>query len=242
MSMRKVAFFVEGQTEADFVKRYLKEITNKRGLITVKEGRGGKNGPRVFSQTYQEGEAGKDYQIDIYVSTADNRVNSDIRDNLSSLGRSGFEMIIGLRDLRGQRNDQTEYTLADLPIVERTSQTIFAHSTPPVKPVIAVMEIETWFMAETNHYQAIDPALTAEVITSNVATIGVNPYTDDLTQVAQPAETLDKIYQLAGKNYGKTAALRQRTITALDYANMYINVPSRLTKFDEFAKIVDLIF
>lgn len=242
MNMRKVAFFVEGQTEADFVKRYLKEITSKKGLITVKEGRGGKNSPRVFTQTYQEGEAGKDYQIDIYVSTADNRVNSDIRDNLSSLGRSGFEMIIGLRDLRGQKNDQTEYTLADLPAVERASQAIFARSTPPVKPVMAVMEIETWFIAETNHYQAIDPSLTSEVITANVASLGVNPYSDDLTQVAQPAETLDRIYHLAGKGYSKSATSRQRTIEALDYANMYINVPARLAKFEEFSSIVDSIF
>lgn len=240
--MRKVAFFVEGQTEADFVKRYLKEITNKRGLITVKEGRGGNNIPRFFTQIYQEGEAGKDYQIDIYVSTADNRVNSDIRDNLPSLGRSGFEMVIGLRDLRGQKNDQSEYSLADLPTVERTFQAIFSRSTLPVKSVIAVMEIETWFIAETNHYQTIDPCLTFDFITANVASIGVNPYSDDLTHVAQPAETLDKIYQLAGKHYGKSAAKRQRTIEAIDYANMYINVPARLTKFDEFARIVDSIF
>lgn len=240
--MRKIAFFVEGQTEADFVKRYLKEITSKKGLITVKEGHGGKKGPRVFTQTYQEGDAGKDYQIDIYVSTADNRVNSDIRDNLTTLGRSGFEMIVGLRDLRGQKNDQSEYTLADLPTVERVSNTIFARSIPPVKPFIAVMEIETWFMAETNHYQAIDSSLTVDIIKDNEANIGINPYIDDLTQVKQPAETLDKIYQLAGKHYGKSAAARQKTIDALDYANMYINVPARLAKFDEFSRIVDSIF
>ena len=240
--MRKFAFFVEGQTEADFVRQYLKEITSKKGLITIYEGVGGKKGPRVFTQTYQEGKEGKDYQIDIYVSAADNRVNSDIRDNLSSLGRSGFELVIGLRDLRGKKNDQTDYTPADLPAIERVSQAIFSRSTPPVKPVIAVMEIETWFMAETNHYQNIDPSLTSEIITANVASIGVNPYTDDLTLVAQPAETLDMIYQLAGKNYGKSAASRQRTIDAIDYANLYINVPARLAKFEEFAKIVDSIF
>lgn len=240
--MKKVAFFVEGQTEADFVKQYLKEVTCKKGLITIYEGFGGKKTPRVFHQVYQDDQAGKDYQIDIYVSQADNRVNSDIRDNLSSLAHSGFELIIGLRDLRGQKPDGTAFTLADLPTVERVAGLLFSGSTPTVKSSIAVMEIETWFMAETNHYQVIDPTLTETMIKGNFNVIRIDPYIDDLTQVSQPAETLDKIYQLAGKDYNKSEASRQKTINALDYANLYINVPSRLAKFGEFAQIVDSVF
>lgn len=242
MTMKKVAFFVEGQTEADFVVKYLKEITSKKGLVTVREGKGGKKFPRVFTQTYQDGESGRDYQIDIYVSGADNRVNSDILDNLNTLGRSGFELVIGLRDLRGQKNDQTAFTLADLPTVENVTRMMFSGKNPPVKSSIAVMEVETWFMAETNHYQTIDPMLTETVIKANIATTGVDPYIDDLTQVVQPAETLDAIYKLVGKSYDKTATVRQATVDALDYANLYINVPARLAKFDEFARMIDSIF
>ena len=79
-------------------------------------------------------------------------------------------------------------------------------------------------------------------IKANVATTGVDPYVDDLTLVVQPAETLDAIYKLAGKGYDKTATVRQATVDALDYANLYINVPARLAKFDEFARMVDSIF
>lgn len=240
--MKKIAFFVEGQTEADFVKKYLKEITCQKGIITVFEGFGGKKRPRVFTQTYQDGEANKDYQIDIYVSQTDNRVNSDINDNLRTLSSSVFSVVIGLRDLRGQKNDGTAYTLADLPKVENTTQRIFRNANPPVISSIAVMEIETWFMAETNHYQNINTALTTEVISSQTAVLGVDPYNDDLTQVAQPAETLDQIYQLVGEHYDKSEALRQRTINAIDFANLYLNVPARLVKFDEFARIVDSLF
>ena len=82
--MKKIAFFVEGPTEADFVKAYLKEVTSQRGLITVKEFTGGKSSTRVYTQTYSDN-AGSDYMVDIYVSGADNRVNSDILDNLPSL-------------------------------------------------------------------------------------------------------------------------------------------------------------
>lgn len=242
MKMKKVAFFVEGQTEADFVVRYLKEITSKKGIVTVREGKGGKRFPRVFTQTYQDGVGNKDYQIDIYVSGNDNRVNSDILELLASLARSGFELVIGLRDLRGQKTDGTSFTLADLPTLESVSRGMFSHTNPPVKSCIAVMEIETWFMAETNHYQGISPLLTEDLIKKKAGITGVDPYTDDLTRVSQPAETLNAIYKLAGENYDKTATLRRRTVQALDYANLYVNVPARLAKFDEFAKIVDSIF
>lgn len=239
--MKKIAFFVEGPTEADFVKWYLKKVTSQRGLITVKEFSGGKSTPRVYTQTYSDN-AGSDYFVDIYVSGADNRVNSDILDNLSSLATSGFSAVIGLRDLRGQKTDGSMFSLADLPGVERANQLLFSGKTPPVTPIVAVMEIETWFMAETNHYPKIDPSLTQALITAKAGVLGVNPYTDDLTQVAQPAEKLNDIYHLVGKAYGKSAAHRQRTINALDYANLYNNVPARLVKFDEFVKIVDSQF
>lgn len=236
--MKKIAFFVEGPTEADFVKAYLKEVTSQRGLITVREFKGGKTSPRVYTQTYRDN-AGSDYEVDIYVSGTDNRVNSDILDNLSSLAASGFEAIIGLRDLRGQKPDGSMFVLADLPGVEKANMLIFSGKTPRVHPVVAVMEIETWFMAETNHYPKIDASLTEALITSKAATLGVNPYTDDLTQVAQPAEKLNEIYHLAGKAYDKSSPRRQRTIASLDYANLYVNVPARLVKFKEFAQIVD---
>jgi len=239
--MIKIAFFVEGPTEADFVRTYLKELTCKRGLITVKKYSGGKTSPRVYTQTYRDN-AGTDYVVDIYVSGTDNRVNSDILDNLATLAASGFSAIVGLRDLRGQKTDGSMFCLADLAGIERANQRIFAGKTPPVHPVVAVMEIETWFMAETNHYKKIDSALTKTLITSNAAALGVNPYTDDLTRVTQPAETLNDIYHLAGKAYSKSAAHRQRTINALDYANLYTNVPARLVKLDEFVKIVDSLF
>ncbi len=239
--MKKIAFFVEGLTEADFVKIYLKEVTSQRGLISVKEFKGGKSSPRVYSQVYSNN-AGSDYVVDIYVSGTDNRVNSDILDNLSSLATSGFTTIIGLRDLRGQKTDGSMFVLADLPSVERANLRIFSGKIPRVHSVVAVMEIETWFMAETNHYANIDTSLTQAIITSNAAALGVNPYIDDLTQVAQPAEKLNDIYHLVGKAYDKTAARRQRTIKALDYANLYMNVPARLVKFCEFVKIVDSLF
>ncbi len=240
--MKKFAFFVEGPTEAEFVRSYLNEVTSQRGIVTQYEATGGNgNNPRVYSQTFRDN-AGSDFIINIYVSGTDNRVNSDILDHLSSLAASGFSVVIGLRDLRGQKNDGRCFTLADLPVVEGATHRIFAGKTPPVYPVIAVMEIETWFMAETNHYEKIDPSLTQAFIVSQASSLGVNPYTDDLTQVSQPAEKLSDIYHLAGKTYDKTATRRRRTINALDYANMYLNIPARLVKFEEFTRIIDSLF
>lgn len=240
--MKKIAFFVEGPTEGDFIIKLLKEYTNEKCFVKTFIGQGGKKTPRVFIYKYSNIEKNKEYEVHIFISTADNRVNSDVRDHIDSLRIAGFSNIVALKDLRGDKQPNVPRTLADLPIVEHIEKLMFSSANPPVSSVIAVMEIETWFIAETNHYVSIDSGLNRSLIESNAAIIGANPYTDDLTQVAMPAEMLDKIYQLRGKHYGKSETTRKKTIDSLDYANLYVNVPSRLVKLQEFFNILDSIF
>lgn len=241
--MKKIAFFVEGQTECAFVVRYLKEVIGTKGLIIIFEGVGGKKSARVFHLLSSETPGGeKKYEAYIYVSKADNRVNSDIKDNLVSLKSAGFSLIVGLRDLRGVKADGTAKTLEDLPIMEFSDHTLFDSADPKVEAIVAVMEIETWFIAETNHYQNIDARLTKELIESNPVSIGVNPYTDVLEKVTKPAETLNDIYHLVGKGYSKDEKHRERTVNSLDYANFYMNVPFLLAKVKDFVDIVDAFF
>ena len=240
--MKKIAFFVEGPTEGDFVIKLLEEYTNKKCLVKTFIGQGGKKKPRVFVLKYSNTGKNKEYEVHIYISTADNRVNSDVIDHLNSLRIAGFSNIVTLKDLRGDKQPSVPRTLADLPTVEHVEKILFRNANPPVSSLIAVMEIETWFIAETNHYSSIDSGLNRLLIESNAGILGANPYTDDLTQVAEPAEMLDKIYQLKGKHYGKSETTRKKTIDALDYANLYINVTSRLAKLQDFFNILDYVF
>lgn len=240
--MKKIAFFVEGPTEGDFVKKLLQEYTSKRRLVKIFEGYGGRRSPRVFNLKYEDRNLGQDYLIHIYISSTDNRVISDARDNLLTLRAAGFSAVIALRDLRGDKTSGVPRTLADLPAMELSDQRLLRNTNPHVSSVIAVMEIETWFIADTNHYRNIDTGLTRTLIEANLRSLSANPYTDNLTLVSQPAEMLDGIYSLRGKHYSKDATNRLRTINALDYANLYLNVSARLMKLQQFFTILDNVF
>ncbi|KAA6342340.1 hypothetical protein EZS27_009899 [termite gut metagenome] len=237
--MRKIAFFVEGQTEASFIQKLLEEIVNEKyiSIIITTYSRGGRSGtPRSGVIESEKIVSDEKYIANICISGTDNRVNSDISDNLQTLKDSGFELIVGLRDLRGDLHGHPA-TLADLPKMENANKQIFKGKLPNVHIVIAVMEIETWFIGETNHYLNIDPRLTPDLITGSVACIGINPYIDDLTLIMKPAETLHNIYSLVNKNYSKK--IRERTINALDFANVYLGLPSKIGKIKELIDILD---
>jgi hypothetical protein len=101
------------------------------------------------------------------------------------------------------------------------------------------MEIETWFLSETNHYPLIDQNLNQTLIASNQSSLGFNPFTDDLTLRVQPAEDLRKIYRLVRKTYNKKKNVRIRTINALDYSNIYFNLRNNILKIDDLISSID---
>ena len=237
--MKKIALFVEGETEAYFVRKLFEEVARQDSVSFYEfKGVGGKKFHRVFTALGQSVASNEEYVANIYISSTDSKVNQDIKDQLPTLKRSGFSVIVGLRDLLGQKIGGVDTTLADLPDYERVNALLFS-AEPSVHSIIAVMEIETWFLSETNHYQRISSRLTETLIKANVHSIGVDPYVDDLTQVTEPAETLDKIYHLAGEQYGKSKQLRERTIDALDMAYVYMNGTQRLVKLRDFVKVID---
>lgn len=237
--MKKIALFVEGETEAYFVQKLIKEIARRDSVsFNTFKGYGGQKVPRVFSSLGQSLARNEQYKANIYISSTDNRVNQDIIDQMQTLKASGFNVIVGLRDIRGQKNDGTPITLADLPNLETANARLFA-SESNVFSLLAVMEIETWFISEVDHFQRISSNLTEILIKANIPLIGVDLYNDDLTQINEPAETLNKIYNLIGESYDKSKVKRERTIDALDMANMYLYSTQRLIKFREFVDVLD---
>lgn len=243
--MKKVAFFVEGETEADFIVKLISDlIPSKKTALRVTKRQGGSPGHRrydmlmlsdvVTSQT--------EYLVSIYNSSADNRVNSDVMDLVPRLYQDlGYSAIVALKDLRGDING-VPLREADLPRMQTAEQLVFSSLPLPINSVIAVMEVETWFIGETNHYPNIDSHLTETLIRANAGAIGVNPYADRLEDVLEPAEILDDIYKLVRKSYGKTADKRRRTINALDMANLYVHESQRISSLGQLISIIDQIF
>lgn len=106
----------------------------------------------------------------------------------------------------------------------------------PIEFVIAVMEVEAWFLQEWNHYEQIDQDLTIQSITDGA---GFNPESDNAADILLPADTLNQIYQLVGKSYNKKKVKVKRTVEALDYENLYENVCVMLPQLNQFIGLID---
>jgi hypothetical protein len=61
----------------------------------------------------------------------------------------------------------------------------------PIELLLAVMEIEAWFLGEYTHFERVSPNLKLERIR---AALQFDPSTDDLEKRKHPTEDLDHIY------------------------------------------------
>ena len=234
--MKKMAIFVEGETELCFIDKLIREIANEKNLQIVLERAfgGGNRIARTFNIVYDSGSGSdKEFYIRIVNSGTDNRVGSDIRDNYGALVNLGFSAIIGVRDV------YPDFSLADLPKL-RTGL-CYRLKTQPISVdfVLGVMEIEAWFLAEHTHFPRIHPRLSA----SRIAAIhGFDPSVDDMQLRANPALDLHNAYSLECLAYKKTGSQIQRTVGTLDYAAMYLEHKAKFPDFAVFMRVIDQFF
>lgn len=228
--MNKLAIFVEGQTEQAFVRKLLEEIAGTKNIVieerAARGGRKDKRRMRLLDAT--DAASGKKYFVMIVDCGSDERVKSDIVERYDGLVKSGYEGIIGIRDVYPEeRRDvprirqRLPYKLKSVPI-----EVLF---------VLAVMEIEAWFLAEHTHFMRIHDELTARRIHEEM---GFDPAVEDMQLRDHPAEDLHRIYQLVGLAYKKTKTHIQRTVGLLDYAAVYLELGQR---FGDLRNLVDRV-
>lgn len=234
MPVRKIAIFVEGSTEVKFFDRYLREVTSQKNIdIEHWEVKGGRNGPRTTTLVKAKDRyTSARYYAMIVNSGTDNRVVSDVRDQYPTLIKAGYNAIIGIRDVYGT------YNRTDIPKLRIENYTRI--KTRPIKPpmLLAIMEIEAWFLAEHTHFRRVNRNLSMAKIIQH---IGFDPENDDPTLRPHPSDDLDKIYSLVNCRYTKKATQIDRTVNALDFANIHLDLPERIddlkllsTKFNRF--------
>ena len=173
--MNRLAVFVEGYTEVVFVQKLIEEIAGKNNvLIEHRAIRGGaRPGAAMRLITAARPETGEKYYVLIYDCGGDEPVKARILEEHSNLTNKGYSAILGLRNVRPR------FTHAEIPKLEADLPKYIKTSLIPVTFILAVMEIEAWFLAETTHYCRIDPAITLEAIRTG---LGFDPETDDLEQ------------------------------------------------------------
>ncbi|QEM68235.1 DUF4276 family protein [Geobacter sp. FeAm09] len=222
--IKRLAIFVEGLTEQEFVIQLLKEIAGRRQITLEIRKQSCGHLTLVEIQT----QPSPDFYILVVNCCNDDQVKSQIIDQHASLKAAGYSMIIGLRDVYPfQHSDITKLQsclYAGLPVDH-----------PSINLHLAIMEVEAWFLEEINHFKNIDPKITESELVNNGFDININLASD----LPHPAETLDNIYKAVGKRYIKDKKRIQRTVNALSYEELYINVRSKSTSFDGFLTSIE---
>jgi len=233
MSLKKIAIFVEGQTEQIFVSKLIREIAGEKNIsITEQKVFGGTTVPRQIIHLCSTVEPTAKYQALIHDCANDEKVASEIRVNFPTLQSQGYSQIIGLRDLYPEPQSSLPLMKRGLSVTERAC----TNTNLSTNIVIAVREVEAWFLAECTHFTCIHPSLT---IPNIVSSIGFNPCTDDMRLRNHPATDLHNIYQLVGLTYSKRKNQVEDIVNCLDYANLYMHVRSNIQELDEFITHID---
>lgn len=231
--MKKIAFFVEGQTEQIFVNRLVKEILGYDEVTIIqKKISGGTNAPKKESLRGYSISRKSQYTVLIYDCGSDNRVKSEILENIVSLRESGYSCIVGVRDLY-------PLPIEDLPRLEKGLKFLpyeFRNLHNPYDMIVVVQEIETWFLAETNHLQKVDKRLTGKFINKK---LGFDPYVVNPVSREHPSEDLNKIYKLVGKSYTKKYWQVEKLVKRLSFSNIFKNMTHEMSSLDELVKVVN---
>ncbi len=227
--MNKLAVFVEGYTELVFIAKLIEEIAGENNVIIEKrQPRGGGRYKRTMKRIEAtKPDTGQKYFVMILDCGGDELVKSRIREEHENLTKSGYSKIIGLRDVR------PKFTHAEIPKLEINLPLYIKTSLIPVEFILAIMEIEAWFLAESTHFQKIDPAITVEAIKK---ALKFDPQNDDMEQRLTPADDLNNCYAIGGKSYIKGQV--ETIVKALDFAEVYIKFPG---KFKYFKRMVGSI-
>jgi len=214
--MKRLAVFVEGQTELYFVQKLIEEIAGYGKIkFDLKIMRAGVIHDLRSTGTPEEVSL---MNIMIVDCGGDGSVKSAIKDRADRLAASGYSEIIGLLDLHPKPLDA-------LPKFEAGLAAGLEDYKIKIRIFIAVKEIEAWFINEHTHFLKISPELTPDEI-ENVC--GFNPESGHAEkEVNHPAGMLKKIYRSKGADYKKREADTFKMVANLDFCALYVSVKER---------------
>ena len=231
--MRRIAFFVEGQTEQIFVNRLVSDILGSEYINIIQmQFYGGTKMPKQEIVRSRKLSRRALFEVLIINCGSDNRVKSEMMENIVNLRERGYEKIIGLRDLY-------PLPITDLARLEKGLKFLpnnLKSQGAYFDIVVAVHEVETWFIAEASHFLKVDKRLTGQFIRR---CLGFDPYIDNSELREHPAKDLDDIYRLAGKSYTKRYWQVSKLVNRLDYSKIRHEVRSKIESLNQLISNIE---
>jgi hypothetical protein len=232
MTPKKIACFVEGQTELIFVEKLFQEIAGSKKIsIETSKFQGGKAN-RIIQPLKSSTIKDAPFFVLLYDCGCDSHVVSDIGKQHESLTNKGYEKILGLRDLYPKslsEKGQLEGGIKGwLKLVQPKGI--------PIYITLAVMEIEAWFLAEWHYFDKLDSRLTPDFILQE---LGLDLRNIDVEQRPHPSQDLKDIYRLVSRKYEKNEKASQEIINNLDYEFLYLHLVNSVTQLKRFIDEID---
>jgi hypothetical protein len=228
--VKRLAIFVEGQVELIFVTKLLEEIAGEKNIAIQQEVLGRETKQSISILQSPSIQTGTRYYILIRDCGGESRVMSEIRDNYDGLQSAGYDGILGLMDVYPK-------AYSDIPRLKEGMSLVSPKGSLPAQVVLAVMEIEAWFIAETSHFPKVHPELTLNLIEEQ---LGITIVPEEIERWDHPSERINQIYHLVpDRSYRKKRGRVNRTIDILDYASLYLNLRYRIEHLGEFIDHID---
>jgi Domain of unknown function (DUF4276) len=206
--MKKIAIFVEGQTELIFVREYLLKQFEYQGIDLECRNLFKDNKIQSAEYDFPNDEATIHFQI-INVG-GDENVLPRILNREQLLWNAGYERIIGLRDMYSDKYieemGQPRRIIPELILefIEGANEAIEQKAVMPqnIKFHFAIMELEAWFLGIPNLWErkGISNQSIKDKIGFDLSEI------DPETTFLHPAETIKDILKITNETYRKQAS------------------------------------
>ena len=241
MSKRKVAVFVEGQTELVFVRDFL------RNWYAYDERVLGFDCVTLFRDDMRTvpfscgNEQSENYYLIVNIGN-DSSVLSKMLKRMNSLREKEYTYVVGLRDMYSkQYRDFCGSASIDIELIKGIEDAAKEEINKSggngfLDLHFAVMEVEAWFIGMSHFLLEIDNRLTPDYIKEHT---GVDVRQNPEEAFFHPAAELNNIYQSVGKTYRKHLSDISAITAALnddDYLNIFTS--DRCPSFTKFAEVL----
>ncbi|MFH1287071.1 MAG: DUF4276 family protein [bacterium] len=227
--MTKISFFVEGQTERIFLEKFLSEYF---GIIKVTIKSNKLIGDKTHQIRARKINSNTEVYVLIYEVMNGDKVVSEVLDRAERMIKVGYRQLLALRDLYPKKIEEKDRIINAT--LKEFNKSQFADK---LKHILAIMEIEAWFLADYKLFEKIDKRLTTQFINHNS---GLDLMNTDPETYPHPAKIIDTILKIVGKSYKKHEEQSYNIIHNINYEFLYCGgVSNKIKSFFYFLKCID---